>query len=388
MNLSKLIITDDLQEQIRIGRELMDVYDKNELNYVMHQFDGVPVWGGYNNQEEMTCKGIYDYYVYGFTLEQQIYYHLYEKCHDEKKEYMTVKSEFLYKAHLNTVKDQKLLEDKYEAYKLLKPYYKREMVKINGPEDYDVFLDFIHRHPKFVFKPLGLSNTKGVEFVDSTLHDDLKALFDSFMNAGENFRYDYMVNGGILEGAVLEELIEQDKEFGVFSPKSMNAVRIPTVRVNGKIIPYSAWFKIGVTDELIVGEARDAVMAGIDCQTGILNTDAITEKGVVHKVHPVSGIAFKGFQIPRWSELVEMITEAAQKLPKTCNYSGWDAVLTPDKGWVILEGNYWGQLFIQLVEQRGCAKEFGDLIGWHMEEGKFWWQHNIRKIEREAGLHD
>lgn len=201
-----------------------------------------------------------------------------------------------------------------------------------------------------------------------------------------NFKYDYMTNRGILEGTVIEELLEQNASFGVFSPKSINAIRIPTIRVKGKVIPYGAWFKIGVTDEMVVGESRDAVMAGVDSETGKLYTDAITELGLQYEKHPVSGIKFKGFQVPRWDDLITMITEVASSLKPTINHVGWDAILTPDKGWVIIEGNYWGQIFKQLVEQRGLAKEFGDLIGWHMEEGKFWWQYKIAQLEKEAGL--
>jgi len=384
--MSTLKITDDLKEQIQIGREMISLYDENKRNFVMHQYDNEPIWGGYDSKEDMMYKGIYDYFVYGLTLEQQIYYHLQYAKHEEKKEYLTIQNEFLYKARLNTKKDFYLLEDKWEAYKMLKPYYKREMIKITGENDFNIFKDFISRHPKFIVKPLGLSNTKGVKVVDSDEYEDKKVLFRSFINIGEDYKYDYIVYGGIVEGTVLEELVEQDSAFGIMNPGSINAVRIPTVRVNGKVIPYGCWFKIGVTNELVVGECRDAVMAGIDPDTGTLYTDAITEKGVQHEKHPVSGITFKGFQVPKWGELRSMIDEVASQLKPTINHVGWDVVLTPDKGWAIIEGNYWGQIFKQLVEQKGLAREFGDLIGWHMDEGKFWWQYKISQIEKSAGL--
>lgn len=41
---------------------------------------------------------------------------------------MTIRTEFLYKARLNARADLYLLEDQWEAYKMLKPYYKREMI--------------------------------------------------------------------------------------------------------------------------------------------------------------------------------------------------------------------------------------------------------------------
>lgn len=68
-----------------MGRELMSTYDGNMMQYVQHQYDKVSISEGYNSKEEMLCKAVYDYWVYGFTPEQQLYYHLFNKCHEEKK---------------------------------------------------------------------------------------------------------------------------------------------------------------------------------------------------------------------------------------------------------------------------------------------------------------
>ena len=387
MKLKDLKITDDLQEQIMIGREFMDTYDEGMINFIKSQYEGVPLWMGYKNREEMMCKAAYDYWVYGFTPEQQFYFRLYEKNHEQKKEYLTVKTEFIYKARLNSSNSQEILEDKFEAYRLFKSYYKREMIKINGVEDYESFLEFISRHPKVILKPVGLSNTRGIEVVDSLLYENKEELFETFINVASNYKHDYMVNAGIYEGAVLEELIvNQEEQFGIFSPKSINVIRIPTIRLDDRIIPYGAYYKVGVSDDIVVGEAKEGIMCGIDCHTGIVNTDGITERGEEYVYHPISGIKFKGHQVPRWNEMIEMVSEIALKLPKNVNYAGWDVVLTSDKGWVLVEGNYWGQIFIQLVEKRGCAREFGDLIGWHMEEGKFWWQYKLKQVNKSAGI--
>lgn len=141
------------------------------------------------------------------------------------------------------------------------------------------------------------------------------------------------------------------------------------------------------SDELIVGESRNAYMCGVDCETGELVTNEYTEDGKELECHPVSGLKFKGFKFPKWDELIKMLHEMAIQLKPTINYVGWDAVLTP-KGLVIVEGNYYGQTLWQVVYKRGMAKEFEDLIGWHMEEGKPWWKYKINLIEKSAGLHD
>lgn len=387
MNINKLPITDDLQEQIAYGRELMTSYDADMLQYIQHLYDKIEDWEKRYpiSKEEMLCKATYDYWMYGFTPEQQIYFYLLDKTHEEKKEYMSFRTEYIYYARLNTKADMNLLEDKYEAYKLLNPYYKREMIKISDLSDYSKFLDFITRHDKFVMKPLGLSNTKGVEFIDSNLYDNKQQLFNRLISVGRDYESDPTIKWCKHDSAVLEELIEQDSGFGIFSPKSLNGIRVPTIRKDGKVTIYGAWMKIGVTDEIIVGESRDALMVGLDCETGVLNTNGFYENGDEVETHPVSGIKFKGWQIPKWEEFKTFITEVASTLPNTVNYVGWDVCLTP-KGWVLIEGNYYGQSLWQLVYKKGLAKEFGDIIGWHMEEGKPWWKYSLRSVEKSAGL--
>lgn len=389
MNLNKLPITDNLQEQIAYGRELMGSYDSEMLQYITALYDRYVNGGGKlpMSKDDFLCKATYDYWMYGFTPEQQFYFYLLYKTHEEKKEYMSFRSEYLYYARLNAKADMNTLEDKYEAYKLLKPYYRREMIKLTDENDYSFYLDFIARHPKFVMKPLGLSNTKGVEYIDSTDIQDKKALFDRMVSVGRQYENDYTIKWCEKKSCVLEELIEQDTDFGIFSPKSLNGIRVPTIRVNGEVHVYGAWMKIGVTDKIIVGESRDALMVGVDCETGVLNTNGFYESGEEVECHPVSGIKLKGWQIPKWKEFLSFIKEVAGSLKPTINYVGWDVCLTPE-GWVLIEGNYYGQSLWQLVQKRGMAKEFGDLIGWHMEEGKPWWKYKINQIEKSAGLHD
>ena len=85
--------------------------------------------------------------------------------------------------------------------------------------------------------------------------------------------------------------------------------------------------------------------------------------------------------------MVKIATDLVAVLPPYVNYIAWDFVHTP-KGWVIVEGNFYGQSLWQMCFQRGMKKEFEELIGWHMDENKFWWQYKTKQVEREAGLHD
>ena len=75
----------------------------------------------------------------------------------------------------------------------------------------------------------------------------------------------------------------------------------------------------------------------IDEKTGTIISDGIDWKGDKEKVHPDSNITFKGFKIPKWDELLEMVKQLSSEL-SAMHCVGWDLALT-DKGWVLVEGN-------------------------------------------------
>ena len=166
-----LKITDDLSEQIEIGRRLVVSYDKEMVKFIMSTFDKINDFEKRTNgisKENMLYKSAYDYWMYGFRPDQQFYYHLWLKTHEEKKTYLSQMKQMVYDAYSNRMEDMHYLEDKFEAYELLKPYYKREIIKIMSKEDFSKFSDFVSRHRQFVLKPLSLHDTYGIKIVSYT----------------------------------------------------------------------------------------------------------------------------------------------------------------------------------------------------------------------------
>ena len=45
------------------------------------------------------------------------------------------------------------LEDKYQLYQILKPYYKRDVIEIRTLDDIEAFKSFAKKHKVFVVKP-------------------------------------------------------------------------------------------------------------------------------------------------------------------------------------------------------------------------------------------
>ena len=94
--------------------------------------------------------------------------------------------------------------------------------------------------------------------------------------------------------------------------------------------------------------------------TGTIITDGKDEKNNIYVSHPDSGVVYKGWQVPRWTELI-LLVEKLHKTMSKHKYVAWDFALT-NEGWVLIEGN-WGQFVCQQsCMGRGFKKDFLELI--------------------------
>ncbi|MBR4452282.1 MAG: hypothetical protein IKS39_10635, partial [Clostridia bacterium] len=264
------------------------------------------------------------------------------------------------------------LEDKYRLYKTLEPYYKRDVIEIRDSSDYDVFADFVAKHREFVVKPADFSFGIGVHKVSiDDYNGDVKAAMEAILGEGAAIHERHPSR---VTKMVLEELIRQDDSLAALHPQSVNAIRATAVRgKDGKIHIFHPWIKIGISGTFVASAALDGFDAEIDPETGIVITDGMQETGNSYTVHPDTGIVIKGYQIPKWKEMLEFVDEIMDKLPGY-NYVGWDLVLTPD-GWCVMEGNYSGEFSFQFINGRGYKKEFEELIGWKLDKD-FWWEYS------------
>ncbi len=323
--------------------------------------------------EKRLYESVYCYWAYGALVDEFFSYKLYERTVEEASGYITghVREVFL-KEKLSRIEDEHLLENKYEAYELLKPYYHRDVILIEGEKDYDSFRAFTAKHPEFVVKPVDENLARGVHkaSVAGLDEDGLRKAFFDILHEGVQARekYDY----GREKSVVLEELLIQVPKMASMHPASINGIRATTIRVGDKVTLYHPWLKFGRGGHFVTSGALGTLLALIDDEMGAVITDGISERGEVFEIHPDSGVRIKGFTIPKWQEMKDTVQELAMQLP-TIGYVGWDMVLT-DAGWTVMEGNFRGEPLWQMLMNRGMKREFEDLIGWHMEKD-YWWEY-------------
>ena len=183
------------------------------------------------------------------------------------------------------------------------------------------FTNTFANETRIIYKPLSDSCGHGVTVFDlnsevmESVYENLKALPE-----------------GVVEGYVV-----QHPEMSKYSRKSVNTVRLVSVRAFNKINVLYAAFRMGGGDAVVDNFHAGGVLALIDVNTGKLATEAIDLAGKFYEYHPVTNEKIVGFQIPYWSEVVKLIEEAGHVV-EGVGYVGWDIAIT-ENGPILIEGN-------------------------------------------------
>lgn len=239
------------------------------------------------------------------------------------------------------------LSDKFQAYQLFQPFYKRAIIEVTKPEDKESFLRFCDQHKQFMVKVLRGSMGQGIYKVAVTPENDVHRLFDWILGLGT---------------CVIEECICQSEEIAAFHKESVNTIRIVTYLKDKTVEKLFAVFRMGVGDTIVDNAGAGGIIAAIDIETGILSSCGYREDGQIYAEHPDTGKHIQGSQIPRWNELLAFVDELAYVLPEQ-PFVGWDLALTDD-GWVMIEGNQYPSFTgIQMCTQKGIRSRIEEVFG-------------------------
>lgn len=214
-----------------------------------------------------------------------------------------------------------VLERKDEFHRAFREVTQRKFW-LNRDTDFDEFLSFAERVEAIFCKPL--QSRHGLGTFGATLPKSVAGLRELYVGLTAQPRL------------VVEESISQHPEISEFYPKSVNTIRVITIRDESGVHVLAAPMRFGlggITDNF----SRDGVVCDVDLVTGQIVTPAIDRVGNVYARHPFSNTLFEGFQVPRWGEAIEVATRAMELVPEV-NYVGWDVAVTR-RGVCLVEGN-------------------------------------------------
>lgn len=359
----------DVQKQLRLTEEYRELYG----NYIIDNYpDGESVTNAirvakrFLHVDEIDLQEnrklirdiVYARNVLGFTVSEFFWYDFQDKSIDHCCQFFPDLKYFGVFNKLTNDREsyregQRILKDKIKAYELLKPFYKREIIKLSGESDAALLSEFCTKHPNFIKKSL-----------DGFGGNSIEICHISDFDSAEDFCRKYQEEMPL----VCEELIVSDASFSDIHPQSVNSLRVFTYHDDTDAHILCAWLKAGRGGAVVDNSFSGGMLAAVDERTGVVASHARDEKNNTFEKHPDTGFVFKGYQIPRWDEVVEIVKAAACVLP-CVKCIGWDITLSVDKGWQIIEGNGYGYItLIQAATQTGMRQKFLKSIEWERWE--------------------
>lgn len=256
-----------------------------------------------------------DYFVIGngYTLSR------YEK----KRFFTTIKAMKLWHK-VNDSRYIHLLKNKVEALDFFSDFVSRGW--LYAPKSsFSEFMDFVNKTPIFIAKPVDKFEGEGIEkhSTSGVSEEDLKSL------------YSHLVSNGML----LEECLNAHDDI-YLGTNSLNTFRLYTMMDRkGDVHVLKAKYRAG-TGDAITDTADGCIAYPISIEYGVIEGPGINEvlNSKSYFYHPGCDKLVVGMKIPMWDRVLEVVTEAAKKIPQI-RYIGWDLAITND-GVEIIEGNH------------------------------------------------
>lgn len=214
-----------------------------------------------------------------------------------------------------------LFDDKAKFNEVFDDEIERVWFKNDGLT-YEDFLKNIKGLKYILIKPLGASRGIGVQkFPCNVSEDENKKLYDLICE---------------LDTSIIEECIVQHEEMSEFCRTAVNTIRITTLNYQNECKFLYAVLRMG-RDGVVDNFHAGGVVAGVDCETGVVCTNAVDWDRNVYEVSPSTGKRIKGFQVPHWDKVLETCRKVTGKV-EGVNLIGWDFAIKED-GVEIIEGN-------------------------------------------------
>ncbi len=244
-----------------------------------------------------------------------------------------------FQRRVNPLSGREILADKRQFYKAYRQFCRHGLWSLDELQRDPALVErILSGHERLVFKDAAGNCGASVRIVETGV------LTASGLTG-------WMVENGY---DMVESHIQQHPALQALSPSGVNTVRIFTL-----LDDRSQYRVLGCRLRISVDSPVDNLAAGnlaaaIDERSGLVNGPGVYSDITrdPETVHPVTGVAIEGFQIPYWKETLEMIEQASRLHPQNRSV-GWDIAITAD-GPDLIEGNHdWCKLVWQLPIGQG-----------------------------------
>ena len=286
---------------------------------------------------------------YHWSTEEFFVYHYTELTPEQRQSFVPDYDKNVFCNRVNDYNTSKIFKSKWQTYQKFKDFFGRDCCIVSHSlidKRDEKIMSFLSKHTEFIIKPNLGTLGNGVAIIQTTDSDDAISAISSKIRGKKG---DF----------VIEELIHQSPELGVFHPTSVNTIRLRVFRFDDRVEILPSNLRIGSGDSVVDNTGKGGISAALD-KDGVV-VAACDNKGNYYEVHPDTGVRIIGFRVPRWEEAIALANKLCQIVPKV-RYIGWDIALT-EKGWVVIEGNDNGMFEgIQMPLQKGFRPQLDKIL--------------------------
>lgn len=262
---------------------------------------------------------------------------------DKKRSFVGNREKELICARINNSDAWKIFSDKWLSYTKFKDYYGRNAILISDNDEKARYVDFMDKNQCAIIKSTKESRGRGIFTAD---RNNLQEAWSNIERA--------VANG---ESVIVEQWVSQSEDMAMFHPESVNTLRFSTFRNDSSTLFLFAALRTGHAGSVVDNGGAGGIFASVDLESGCVITDGFDKQGNAYEAHPDTGIRFKGFHLPDWTQACQLVKSLADVVPEQ-RYVGWDLAHT-ENGWIMIEGNSWGQMGIPQISTK---KGLRDLV--------------------------
>lgn len=256
--------------------------------------------------------GYLDYHVFGFAKVKGA----------KRKTFMTMNQNLSLVRQVNNPESFKIFDNKVLFFDHFGDLAGRGFLNIEGKTAEDL-AEFCKGKSVVFAKQTETFGGQGITREPLDESTDYKALFAKLT---ENKQY------------LIEDAIVQHEKMNELYSGSVNTLRMVTLVDNDKKPHFMyALIRMGQKGAKVDNISSGGMYAPVN-ENGIITHAAFCDKeGICHDIHPTSGTKLVGFEIPYFTEAVELVKKAATVIPDM-RYIGWDVAIT-ENGPILVEGN-------------------------------------------------
>lgn len=282
---------------------------------------------------------------HGASAREYINFELYKLNHIGRRQFVTMRRSYTIRRLLNSPEYAHIFNDKRAFNKAFSDFIERKWIYAPEVDEEDI-INFVCKMGTVVVKPTNLSGGRGV-FV--LTYDEI----------GDVGRFCVEVKH---QGCLIEEYIAQAPELARPNSSSVNTIRAYTlINKKGTCELIFAALRVGGPNARVDNYHSGGVGYAIDLDSGIISQPGADMMGNRYIYHPSTNFLMVGFRVPRWEEIREFVSRAANVFPE-CRYIGWDVAVTK-RGLEMIEGNYSADhQFLQALDRVGKRRILEEAI--------------------------